>query len=125
MPNFIFLVLNLFTFDTLESFYVFSQIATILFLGEIRTEGSAEWNTSDLTARLAWINWESLGVGPARRSILSNFQFSSDTMATGCQHNMQPQPHQQPPMPHHVHHPQMHHQQQQHHQHHMSHPAML
>ena len=33
------------------------------FRGEIRTAQSEEWNTSDLTARLAWINWENLGIG--------------------------------------------------------------
>jgi hypothetical protein len=46
--------------------------------GELRTEGSVEWNTSDLTARLAWINWESLGVGStARRGILSHLQIAA------------------------------------------------
>jgi len=47
--------------------------------GEIRDEGSLEWNTSDLTARLAWINWDSLGVGPARRGTLSNLQLSASS----------------------------------------------
>ena len=47
------------------------------FRGEIRTEGSEEWNTSDLTARLAWINWENLGIEPSRRGILANLQLSS------------------------------------------------
>jgi len=47
--------------------------------GEIRDEGSFEWNTSDLTARLAWINWDSLGVGPARRGVLSNLQLSASS----------------------------------------------
>ncbi|XP_037075720.1 helix-loop-helix protein 13-like isoform X2 [Pollicipes pollicipes] len=46
--------------------------------GEIRTEGSVEWNTSDLTARLSWINWENLGVNPARRSVLTSFSVSHD-----------------------------------------------
>ena len=46
------------------------------FRGEIRTEGSEEWNTSDLTARLAWINWENLGIEPSRRGILANLQLS-------------------------------------------------
>ena len=45
--------------------------------GEMRTEGSIEWNTSDLTARLAWINWDSLGVGPARRGVLANLQLAT------------------------------------------------
>ena len=30
--------------------------------GELRTPGNIQWNTSDLTARLAWINWENLGI---------------------------------------------------------------
>jgi hypothetical protein len=47
------------------------------FRGEIRTEGSEEWNTSDLTARLAWINWENLGIEPSRRGILANLQLSA------------------------------------------------
>ena len=56
--------------------------------GEIRTEGSTEWNTSDLTARLAWINWDSLGVGPSRRGILSNLQLSaSSQMNVGSEGN--------------------------------------
>ena len=45
----------------------------------LRTEGSSEWNTSDLTARLAWINWDSLGVGPSRRGMLANLQLSVAT----------------------------------------------
>ena len=45
--------------------------------GEMRTEGSIEWNTSDLTARLAWINWDNLGVGPARRGVLANLQLAT------------------------------------------------
>ena len=45
--------------------------------GEMRTEGSIEWNTSDLTARLAWINWDSLGVGPSRRGVLANLQLAT------------------------------------------------
>ncbi|KAK9500553.1 hypothetical protein O3M35_001797 [Rhynocoris fuscipes] len=36
----------------------------------------AEWNTSDLTARLSWINWENLGVNPNRRSILTSLALS-------------------------------------------------
>jgi len=46
--------------------------------GEIRNEGSIEWNTSDLTARLSWINWENLGVNPARRNLLTSFSVSHD-----------------------------------------------
>ena len=45
--------------------------------GEMRTEGSGDWNTSDLTARLAWINWDQLGVGQARRGILANLSSSA------------------------------------------------
>ena len=45
--------------------------------GEMRTEGSVEWNTSDLTARLAWINWDNLGVGPSRRGVLANLQLAT------------------------------------------------
>ena len=45
--------------------------------GEMRTDGSSDWNTSDLTARLAWINWDSLGVGQARRGILANLSSSA------------------------------------------------
>ena len=29
------------------------------------------FNFADLTARLSWINWENLGVSPARRGLLS------------------------------------------------------
>lgn len=37
--------------------------------GEISNNGVSDWNTSDLTARLSWINWEKLGVSaPHRRS---------------------------------------------------------
>ena len=39
--------------------------------GELRTPGSLHWNTSDLTARLAWINWENLGISPARNSFIA------------------------------------------------------
>ncbi|XP_003739545.1 helix-loop-helix protein 13 [Galendromus occidentalis] len=46
--------------------------------GEIRGEHSHEWNTSDLTARLSWINWENLGVNPAnRRTAFSSLSLSS------------------------------------------------
>lgn len=38
--------------------------------GELRTPGSMHWNTSDLTARLSWINWENLGIVPARSSFM-------------------------------------------------------
>jgi hypothetical protein len=111
--------------------------------GEIRDEGSMEWNTSDLTARLAWINWDSLGVGPARRGILSNLQLSASTSAppvasgmAGSQyehphyfeaHHHQHHPHQLPqhPLPqqgyqiHQSHHHHHHHHQEFQHQHHI------
>ena len=38
--------------------------------GELRTPGSLQWNTSDLTARLAWINWDNLGISLARSSFI-------------------------------------------------------
>uniref|UniRef100_A0A1B6CPI0 BHLH domain-containing protein n=1 Tax=Clastoptera arizonana TaxID=38151 RepID=A0A1B6CPI0_9HEMI len=38
----------------------------------------AEWNTSDLTARLSWINWENLGVNPNRRSVLTSLALSTE-----------------------------------------------
>ncbi|CAB3372548.1 Hypothetical predicted protein [Cloeon dipterum] len=47
--------------------------------GEIKPE-RAEWNTSDLTARLSWINWENLGVNPGRRGVLTNLTLSADNM---------------------------------------------
>ncbi|CAG7714134.1 unnamed protein product [Allacma fusca] len=46
--------------------------------GEIKSVHSSEWNTSDLTARLSWINWENLGVNPNRRSSLTSLQLQSD-----------------------------------------------
>ncbi len=107
--------------------------------GEIRTEGSAEWNTSDLTARLAWINWDSLGVGPARRGILSNLQLASPVppppQSQGpigppimeChQGQQQPHPHQQHHYGQHPHHamPQQQQQQLPQQQHHQMHSSM-
>ncbi|XP_046742341.1 protein twist-like isoform X2 [Diprion similis] len=47
--------------------------------GEISGE-RAEWNTSDLTARLSWINWENLGVNPNRRSVLTTLALTADNM---------------------------------------------
>ncbi|KAK9888641.1 hypothetical protein WA026_000869 [Henosepilachna vigintioctopunctata] len=47
--------------------------------GEIKAD-RANWNTSDLTARLSWINWENLGVSPGRRSTLTSLALSSDNM---------------------------------------------
>ncbi|XP_026313462.1 T-cell acute lymphocytic leukemia protein 1 homolog isoform X4 [Hyposmocoma kahamanoa] len=47
--------------------------------GEIKAD-RAHWNTSDLTARLSWINWENLGVNPQRRSVLNSLALSSDNL---------------------------------------------
>jgi hypothetical protein len=46
--------------------------------GELRTPGSLHWNTSDLTARLSWINWENLGIVPARNSFLGAAHCSQE-----------------------------------------------
>ncbi|XP_035706323.1 protein dimmed [Folsomia candida] len=46
--------------------------------GELKCEGASMWNTSDLTARLSWINWENLGVNPTRRSSLTSLTMSPD-----------------------------------------------
>ncbi|XP_025193856.1 MOB kinase activator-like 2 isoform X3 [Melanaphis sacchari] len=40
-----------------------------------RTPERAEWNTSDLTARLSWINWENLGVNPNRQGVLTSYSI--------------------------------------------------
>jgi len=48
--------------------------------GDLRTSGSQEWNTSDLTARLSWINWDNLGVTPARRGFLGGVQLTSENI---------------------------------------------
>ncbi|XP_037923816.1 achaete-scute homolog 1a isoform X1 [Hermetia illucens] len=45
--------------------------------GEIKAD-RAHWNTSDLTARLSWINWENLGVHPGRRTLLTSLALTSD-----------------------------------------------
>ncbi|XP_056644961.1 helix-loop-helix protein 13 isoform X3 [Diorhabda carinulata] len=45
--------------------------------GEIKAD-RVNWNTSDLTARLSWINWENLGVTPSRRSALTSLALTSD-----------------------------------------------
>ncbi|KAJ2954423.1 hypothetical protein O0L34_g2691 [Tuta absoluta] len=47
--------------------------------GEIKAD-RAHWNTSDLTARLSWINWENLGVNPQRRSVLTSLALSSENI---------------------------------------------
>ncbi|KAM7359686.1 uncharacterized protein ACRADG_000817 isoform 2-T2 [Cochliomyia hominivorax] len=47
--------------------------------GEIKAN-KANWNTSDLTARLSWINWENLGVHPGRRTLLTSLALSSEPM---------------------------------------------
>ncbi|KAL1491708.1 hypothetical protein ABEB36_012266 [Hypothenemus hampei] len=44
--------------------------------GEIKAD-RANWNTSDLTARLSWINWENLGVTPGRRSALTSLALTT------------------------------------------------
>nr|XP_027201858.1 neurogenic differentiation factor 6-like [Dermatophagoides pteronyssinus] len=41
--------------------------------GELKGEHTAEWNTSDLTARLSWINWENLGINLAQRNPMGTF----------------------------------------------------
>uniref|UniRef100_A0A336LIQ6 CSON006035 protein n=1 Tax=Culicoides sonorensis TaxID=179676 RepID=A0A336LIQ6_CULSO len=54
--------------------------------GEIKAD-RANWNTSDLTARLSWINWENLGVNPGRRTMLTSLALGADPgMSTmgGC-----------------------------------------
>ncbi|KAG5890240.1 hypothetical protein JTB14_030172 [Gonioctena quinquepunctata] len=48
--------------------------------GEIKAD-RANWNTSDLTARLSWINWENLGVTPGRRSALTSLALSSENIS--------------------------------------------
>ncbi|KAH9370970.1 hypothetical protein HPB48_019103 [Haemaphysalis longicornis] len=55
--------------------------------GELKGEHAAEWNTSDLTARLSWINWENLGVNPNRRSVLTTLTLTADTI--GCHNGTQ------------------------------------
>ncbi|XP_060517967.1 basic helix-loop-helix transcription factor scleraxis isoform X2 [Cylas formicarius] len=49
--------------------------------GEIKAD-RANWNTSDLTARLSWINWENLGVTPGRRSALTSLALTSDGVSS-------------------------------------------
>ncbi|XP_055374536.1 uncharacterized protein LOC129607529 [Condylostylus longicornis] len=50
--------------------------------GEIKAD-NAHWNTSDLTARLSWINWENLGVYRGRRSLFTSLALSSEPWG-GC-----------------------------------------
>ncbi|XP_059620347.1 twist-related protein 1 [Phlebotomus argentipes] len=50
--------------------------------GEIKAE-RAHWNTSDLTARLSWINWENLGVYPGRRTLLTSLALGADSSNCG------------------------------------------
>ncbi|KAF5291703.1 hypothetical protein FQR65_LT11396 [Abscondita terminalis] len=47
--------------------------------GDIKAD-RAHWNTSDLTARLSWINWENLGVNPGRRNSVSSLSISSENI---------------------------------------------
>ncbi|XP_013794458.1 helix-loop-helix protein 13-like [Limulus polyphemus] len=49
--------------------------------GELRGENSEVWNTSDLTARLSWINWENLGVNPNYRSVLTTQSLTVDSLS--------------------------------------------
>ncbi|KAG7156273.1 Helix-loop-helix protein 13-like [Homarus americanus] len=48
--------------------------------GELSSDQCHMWNTSDLTARLSWINWENLGVSPSRRSIFSSISLTSESL---------------------------------------------
>ncbi|KAK4315779.1 hypothetical protein Pmani_013017 [Petrolisthes manimaculis] len=48
--------------------------------GELPSDQCLHWNTSDLTARLSWINWENLGVSPSRRSIFSSISLASEPL---------------------------------------------
>ncbi|XP_069996371.1 uncharacterized protein [Penaeus vannamei] len=48
--------------------------------GELPSDQCHMWNTSDLTARLSWINWENLGVSPTRRSVLSSLALTADAI---------------------------------------------
>ncbi|XP_068216321.1 uncharacterized protein Fer2 isoform X2 [Palaemon carinicauda] len=48
--------------------------------GELPSDQCHIWNTSDLTARLSWINWENLGVSPNRRSMFSSISLTSDAI---------------------------------------------
>uniref|UniRef100_A0A1B0EVA7 Putative basic helix-loop-helix transcription factor amos-like isoform x1 n=1 Tax=Lutzomyia longipalpis TaxID=7200 RepID=A0A1B0EVA7_LUTLO len=50
--------------------------------GEIKAD-RAHWNTSDLTARLSWINWENLGVYPGRRTLLTSLALGADSSNCG------------------------------------------
>ncbi|XP_047740764.1 uncharacterized protein LOC125179265 isoform X2 [Hyalella azteca] len=50
--------------------------------GELPPEQCHLWNTSDLTARLSWINWENLGVTPSRRSLFSTLSLANDSLTT-------------------------------------------
>jgi Helix-loop-helix DNA-binding domain len=45
--------------------------------GEIKAD-RAGWNTSDLIARLSWINWQKLGVNPGR-TLLTTLALGTDS----------------------------------------------
>ncbi|CAG0912720.1 unnamed protein product [Notodromas monacha] len=45
--------------------------------GEITGHRTQDWNTSDLTARLTWINWENLGVNPSCRAAFAAMSFQN------------------------------------------------
>ncbi|KAG9510803.1 Helix-loop-helix protein 13 [Fragariocoptes setiger] len=47
--------------------------------GEIHGGNSDDWNTSDLTARLSWINWQNLGIDPSFKRNFSCNRARSDT----------------------------------------------
>ncbi|KAI1299340.1 Helix-loop-helix protein 13 [Halotydeus destructor] len=86
--------------------------------GEIRGDHTEEWNTSDLTARLSWINWENLGVSPNRRNFAFLSPFAATTSGlTGAPDMMTPGPSGGQLMHHQGHHMGGHHHQQHVHQH--------
>ncbi|XP_053200616.1 probable serine/threonine-protein kinase roco9 isoform X2 [Panonychus citri] len=103
--------------------------------GQVRKENTEGWKTSDLTARLNWINWENLGVNPNLRnfaSLLAQFSANSSQLqelepeiAVPVQPSSNPIPHLPPNNTHlHHHHPHPHphpHQHQLHHHHHNHH----
>ena len=49
--------------------------------GEVRGAHTHEWNTSDLTARLSWINWSALGVNPNERRNNGNGNTASPILS--------------------------------------------
>ncbi|XP_030375820.1 helix-loop-helix protein 13 [Scaptodrosophila lebanonensis] len=67
--------------EVLETEYEYDPLTYVekCLRGEIKAD-RATWNTSDLTARLSWINWENLGVHPGRRTLLTSLALSSEPM---------------------------------------------